>query len=123
MKIKFYKPPTEHETQTAIIEYLKYKGYYCQRVNAGAFPISSEGRMRYVRMADPGTPDIIFGLPYKNLTLLSFIEVKTPKGVLNPNQREFQFKAEKKKMLYIVARSLEDVEIGIDNYLNTLQTP
>ena len=58
MKLADYKKlhqPKESETQTAIINYLESKGYYCQRLNAGSYKTESG----YIRGVKGGTPDIM----------------------------------------------------------------
>lgn len=70
--------PTEKQTQTAIINYLRYKGWYVQRLNSGAMRMQAKGKEYLMRLAAPGTPDVV---AFKNhampvgLTIL-FVEVK-----------------------------------------------
>lgn len=117
MKTKL-PPLSEHDIQNLIMSYLQTKGYYCMRLNSGAI-ITNIGKM--VRLAEKGTPDIFFGLKSGKLTLLAFIEVKSEKGKLSFYQKHFKKECEERGILHIVARSIEDVEFGIKEYVKKLQ--
>jgi len=61
----------ERAIQAACIEYLRYRGYYVLRLNAGALP-NAQGRP--VRMLPAGTPDV---LAIKDGRAV-FVEMKRP---------------------------------------------
>ncbi|MDQ2831836.1 MAG: VRR-NUC domain-containing protein [Chloroflexota bacterium] len=67
------RPPAipERAIQAAIIEYLRWRGFYVQRLNSGAARVES-GHL--IRMAAAGTPDV---LAIKDGRAL-FVEVKRP---------------------------------------------
>lgn len=79
---------SEHQLQTQIINYLRFKRYYVDRMNSGAMrQRDSHGKMYIIRMHPVGTPDLMafkqervetpeHSAYYK--TLLYFIEVKVP---------------------------------------------
>ena len=86
MKIKV----SEHQLQTEIMNYLKYKGWYVMRLNSGAIQATNRyGNKHMMRLAPAGTPDLmafkkaLFGvnvedvepIPYVGPSLY-FIEVK-----------------------------------------------
>lgn len=55
---------TENEIQSSIIEYIRRAGGYCQRINSGSMfstytSKSGDFAHRRIKMADPGTPDIL----------------------------------------------------------------
>lgn len=93
---------TEKATQSAILDFLLYKGIFHWRNNTGAFKPEHGGFIRY---GTPGSPDI-FAL--KDGKLFG-IEVKDVKGKLNDNQFVFRTRFEQAGGKYVVARSLDDV--------------
>ncbi len=110
---------TEKGIQTAIISYLRYKGWYCMRLNSGRIRTEGGG---LVMLSDPGTPDL---MAFKKVLLgdgihpagplieaidLLFIEVKRPGN--KPTLRQ-QMKMEELETFgakCIVATSIEDLE-------------
>lgn len=51
---------TEHQIQTACINYLKYKGWYVQRMNSGKVPVINKyGKRHLIQLNEVGTPDIM----------------------------------------------------------------
>ena len=50
---------TEKDLESSIIEYLRARGFYCQKVHSGAMFVK-KGPLTYkVKLADQGTPDIL----------------------------------------------------------------
>lgn len=76
--------PLEKHIQTAIIGYLRAKGWYVMRLNSGSMrSIDKRGKMFMTKLTDAGTPDIMAFKPYPKgysgstgKTYLLFIEVK-----------------------------------------------
>ncbi len=64
--------------------------------------------------------DYTIVLDYKGLPLLGFIEVKTAKGKQSEKQKAFQKQCDEGSICYILARSVEDVQQGITNYIDRL---
>ena len=87
---------TEKSIQLTIMGYLSAHGYCVKRMPVSIY-------------AKKGLPDLWFG---KGL-ITGWIECKSLKGKQSPEQRLFQLDIEDAKCLYILARSVEDVEEGI----------
>lgn len=94
---------TEKMVQKHILGYLDHIGILAWRNNSG---VMFSGNYRF-QLAPPGSPDII-GMTKEGRWL--GIEVKDVKGKQNENQVAFQQKVEQNGGLYILARSIEDVE-------------
>ena len=96
----------EGKIQLAILKHLRSKGVFCWRAQPHTYNsklgmhISSPYNM-------PGQPDIIAILPGG---IFCGIEVKTLKGKQSPDQILFQKRLERAGGVYIVARSIEDVD-------------
>ena len=92
MKKPLLKQPSEHQLQVALIEYLAYAArpeiYYFAIPNGGlrnvrvAMKLRNEGTRR-------GSPDLCFLLPRGRV---GWMELKTRKGALSPEQKHFQAK-------------------------------
>ena len=52
-------PKPETLLISAILQYLKIKGYVCKRNQSGMTIIKGQGKNRAIRMGEPGWPDII----------------------------------------------------------------
>src|SRR5438552_15390385 len=106
---------SEHDIQDQIIEYLRLKHWYIQRLNAGEYSLG-EGK-GYVKGVATGTPDIMCfkaGVVYKGqqiagAVVLYFIEVKVPGKEPNDNQKAKMRELEAYGAICLVAHSLEDV--------------
>lgn len=79
MKLKI----SEHQIQTQIINYLKYKGWFTMRLNSGKYSVGEGKSKRFIMGQDAGTPDIMAfrnkGVGTNNIKKLCelvFIEVK-----------------------------------------------
>jgi hypothetical protein len=106
---------TESQIQTAIMGFLRYKGYYVQRMNSGAM---RDQRNHLIRMNRPGTPDIMAFKPCrynaKSLTRhyhadLLFIEVKRPGNNPTYLQQAVMKELEEHGARCIVAHSVDEV--------------
>lgn len=102
----------ESEIQRAILDYLKLRGIFAWRMkNEGTYDPRS-GRWR-AGTGTRGLPDIGGVLPSGRALL---IEVKTATGRVSPTQKAFLARAVDAGALAFVARSVEDVEIEIDDW-------
>ena len=113
-------PPKEKDIQTAICEYLTLRGIFHWRANTGgsAYP-GKNGKMRYVKYGFKGVADII-GIRhyYQAATKKDFgqfiaIEVKRPGGKPSLDQVALQQAVEAHGGIYILARSVDDVQKGL----------
>lgn len=106
------RPPAipERAIQADILSYLRLRGFYTLRLNAGALP-NAQGRP--VRIAPAGTPDVCFGLAVDGLTYLAFVEVKRVGGVQSVRQKLCQQELDARGIPYILATSVDDVDTGI----------
>lgn len=112
----------EHNIQAAIIRWARYnevnfpalKWLYAvpsggHRHVAVAVKLKAEGVRR-------GIPDLFLPCPTQSRHGL-YIEVKTEKGVLTPEQREFRQYALENKYEHTVVRSVDEFEKAIRIYL------
>lgn len=99
---------TEHQLQTQLMHYLKFSGYYVQRLNSGMVENKYGGR---IRLGDKGTPDIMAFKDIHGQLQLLFIEVKTPK---NPKptfwQEQKMAELSEHGAICLVVHSLEELE-------------
>ena len=104
----------EGKIQTAILKYLKARGYFCWRNNNGAVHDqkmnNGYGGYRSNPSLMKGIPDIIL-IPDDGI--FTGIEVKTPKGKQSADQMLFERRCKRKNAHYYLVRSLDDVkELG-----------
>jgi hypothetical protein len=97
--------------QKQILDYLRFRGVKAGKTKTmGTF---RNGKYSFDPMTFTGFPDITsFWKLNKDECAIVFIEVKSPKGKLRDEQKEFQSLVSKVKsshVHYIVARSVEDV--------------
>jgi hypothetical protein len=116
---------TEHQIQTQVVNFLRYKGYYVQRMNSGKIPIGEGRSRRLVSMSRAGTPDVMAfkasrwivdpGGEYQQpeQIQLLFVEVKTPGNKPTPLQTEVMKELEEHGARCIVAHSIEEVEAAL----------
>lgn len=100
----------EKDIQRQILEYLRFVGAYGGKTKTqGTFDSK-----RQVFRRDPftfvGFPDLAFF--YKGA--FGFIEVKSEKGKQSDFQKRFQKLCEEAHVIYILARSVEDVRVVFD---------
>jgi len=99
--------PTEHQIQKGIMDYLKMRGIMAWRQNSLSAPILDKyNRRHYIHTGMRGLPDIVILLP----RIVLFCEIKSEKGKLSPDQKEFFRKAKELGHLCEVVRSVDDVE-------------
>lgn len=106
------KTPTgpESDLNRAIDGYLTMIGVFHWRANSGAFAGEYKGRKRFVRFGLPGQPDWLGILPGGR----GFgIEAKVGRGKQTFAQQRWQEHCEASGGLYILARSLNDVILGL----------
>lgn len=103
----------ESEIQKAIIDYMKSRGYFVNRMPLGGVMMNVRGK-KFMR-ANPlkGFPDIFFLLKDRS-GRMGVIEVKTPKGRLSADQKEWLTVLEYNGVKCHVGRSIEDVEIFLN---------
>jgi hypothetical protein len=106
-KIKTVVKSTEKATQAHILAWLHGNGVFAWRENSGVVIM----RGHQYRMGYPGIADIMGVLPGGRILA---IEVKDIKGRQNDNQKLFQQKIEESGGLYILARSIGDVQERIN---------
>ena len=98
------------------------------RQNSGLYYTKTATGFRRVRAAIPGCADIIglvslsvprlaeLGIPRIGAFLA--VEAKTRDGALRETQREFQAGVERRDGIYLVARSVADVDAVLGRYLD-----
>lgn len=98
---------TESQVQAAICDYLSLRGYLFSRTNNSPIYDKTRGAFRALpKYTRRGWPDICLiskGTFYG-------IEVKAEKGRLSPDQQELGDEIEKHGGIYIVARSIDDIQ-------------
>jgi len=101
---------TEHNTQLAIIDLIKWRGGVATRVNSGSITKTVGEKTYRVKLADKDTADII-GL-YKGIYLA--IEVKHGKNKATPVQVEFLESVASAGGVGLVAYDIDVVEKLLD---------
>lgn len=96
---------TEGQVVNACIRYLWLKGCFVWRQNTGAY--KPEGSNRFIRYGTPGCPDIV-GLTPSGRFL--GVECKVGLAKQTPHQVTFQNHIERHNGIYILARSIDDLE-------------
>ena len=91
---------TETDLQRAIMSALRASGFWALRLNAGSMMVGEKGAQRRIRMAEPGTPDILVLKPY------GFLEVKTAKGRIGMSQVRWHNKASEHGVRTAIVRSI-----------------
>lgn len=89
---------TESDLSRGIREALTAKGCWVMRLNSGAMPIGTGKARRFIRMGEPGTPDLLVmfpaGFPTPEHAMdWGFLEVKLAKGKLSVAQVAWHEKA------------------------------
>jgi hypothetical protein len=78
-------------------------GVWTIRVQSGVIEaIPYKGKRRFIHCAEPGTPDIFCP------TLSLWLEVKTPKGRLTPEQKKWHARAQREGIRVAVVHSLAE---------------
>lgn len=113
--------PTEHQIQSDIIGFLKYKGYYVQRMNSGKYSVGEGVSKRFIQGAQRGTPDIMafkkadcdpaeWGRGDEEHVTIFLIEVKLPGNKPTIHQAMKMKELESYGAKCFVAYSVADVE-------------
>lgn len=89
----------ESHTQRKIRNALAFRGIWTERINSGTVRLSGGGT---VKLADPGTPDLLVLRPY------GFLEVKEPGKKLRKTQVAWHAKARKHGIRVEVVYTWED---------------
>lgn len=102
---------TEGKIQTAIIKYLKGRGYFCWRNNNGA---TYDQKMNGGYGGYRSNPGLLKGVPDILLIpddgIFTGIEVKTPKGKQSADQVLFERRCKRKNGRYYTVRSVDEVK-------------
>lgn len=98
----------EGRIQLAILKHLRANGVMCWRHEPNTYN-HALGRHISNPYAMKGVPDILALHPDGSGRFLG-IEVKTKRGVQSPDQKLFQRRCEALGGVYILARSVEDVD-------------
>jgi len=110
---------SEANTQKAILDWLAAKHILAYRMNVGGL---RDATGRTVRFGTPGMADIlafpnhkrrvdtVFGNVLTDISLPTWIEVKSVTGKQSALQKSFQEQVEREGHKYILARDLKDVE-------------
>jgi VRR-NUC domain len=107
----------EQGIQAAILAYLRMRGIYCWKNNTAGIYVRA--RNTYIPSHAPGVADILgildsrFGRP----GVWIVVEVKSAKGRLSPHQEAFLKEINDRGGLAIVARSVEDVEKALNDFI------
>lgn len=105
----------EKFTQSLILDWLKESGLLFWRQNSGV--VFAGNRM--VRLGEKGLPDIVVVLPPSGRIL--GLEVKSAKGSLRPDQKEFRDRVLETGGYYRVVRSLEQAMDAVAESLGAEQ--
>lgn len=100
---KRMKKEKESDIIAAIMQYLAHRKVFFWRQNTGAF---TDARGHFYRFSVSGAPDIIV-VKYGRCI---GIEAKTRHGKQSEAQKTFQKQLEQAGGLYILARSVEDIQ-------------
>jgi hypothetical protein len=107
---------SEHELQVGIVTMIraKYRKVLVYAVpNGGARFIREAARLK-VEGVLAGVPDLALVLPDGRA---AFIEVKTPKGALQPEQKAFRDWALTNDIPWALARNIDDAIAALDHWL------
>lgn len=107
----------EQDTVTAILSYLRARGYLAWRMNTGAFKAEHQGKTRFHRFGVKGMSDVIGVVPTTDgvhtygplVGRFLAIEVKSATGKPTPEQTAFMAAVVKLGGIAFIARSLDDV--------------
>jgi hypothetical protein len=111
------RKPKEGDLVKACLNYLALRNIFAWRNNTGAYSATYNGKTRFTRFGQPGSPDIIGMLrPYGRFF---GVECKGPTGKQTELQKAFQCEMEQNGGVYILARNLDDVDNVLKNFLET----
>jgi len=104
---------TEAQIQKAILQWGGYKRILMHRINVIGTPLHKAGKTIYRPSTNRGMADIHATLIVEGIPVSVWLEVKTKKGKLSANQKAFQESIEAAGGFYYVVRSIDDVDMVI----------
>ena len=104
---------TEAQIQKAILQWGQYKKVLMHRINVIGTPLHKDGLTVYRPSTNKGMADIHATLIVEGIPVSVWLEVKTKKGKLSANQKAFQESIEAAGGYYYVVRSIDDVDLAI----------
>jgi len=104
---------TEAQIQKAILQWGQYKKVLMHRINVIGTPLHKDGLTVYRPSTNRGLADIHATLIVEGIPVSVWLEVKTKKGKLSANQKAFQESVESAGGFYYVVRSIDDVDLAI----------
>lgn len=106
----------EKQIENTILNWLAWRGVYSWKVKTtGTYDSKRKVFFKGHALYRTGVSDIIGILPPNGR--LFAIEVKSKKGIIQPNQKAFLEEIAKRGGLTLVARSLDDVEKFMKDFL------
>ena len=104
---------TEAQIQKAIMQWGQYKKVLMHRINVIGTPLHKDGLTVYRPSTNKGMADIHATVLVEGIPVSVWLEVKTKKGKLSANQKAFQESIEAAGGFYYVVRSIDDVDLVI----------
>ena len=104
---------TEKHIQRAILEWGQYKRILMHRINVIGTPLHKDGLTVYRPSRNKGMADIHATVLVGKIPVSVWLEVKTKRGKLSPNQLLCKDSVEAFGGFYYVVRSIEDVESAL----------
>ena len=104
---------TEAHIQKAIMQWGGYKRILMHRINVIGTPLHKDGLTVYRPSTNKGMADIHATVLVEGIPVSVWLEVKTKKGKLSANQKAFQESIEAAGGFYYVVRSIDDVDMAI----------
>ena len=104
---------TEAHIQKAIMQWGAVKRILMHRINVIGTPLHKDGLTVYRPSTNKGMADIHATLLVEGIPVSVWLEVKTKKGKLSANQKAFQESIEAAGGFYYVVRSIDDVDLVI----------
>ena len=104
---------TEAQIQKAIMQWGQYKKVLMHRINVIGTPLHKDGLTVYRPSTNKGMADIHATVLVEGIPVSVWLEVKTKRGKLSANQKAFQESVEAAGGFYYVVRSIDDVDLAI----------
>ena len=104
---------TEAQIQKAILQWGAYKRILMHRINVIGTPLHKDGLTVYRPSTNRGMADIHATVLVEGIPVSVWLEVKTKKGRISDNQKAFQESIEAAGGFYYVVRSIDDVDLAI----------
>jgi len=104
---------TEAQIQKAIMQWGQYKKVLMHRINVIGTPLHKAGKTIYRPSTNRGMADIHATVLVEGIPVSVWLEVKTKKGRISDNQKAFQESIEAAGGFYYVVRSIDDVDLAI----------